>query len=65
MFALGADEKIVGRTDYCSYPEEAADVASVGTYTSPNTELIISMEPDVIFASDYIDDSVRSQVENA
>lgn len=65
LFALGADEKIVGRTDYCSYPEEAADVASVGTYTSPNTELIISMEPDVIFASDYIDDSVRSQVENA
>ena len=65
LFALGADERIVGRTDYCSYPEEAAEVPSIGTYTSPNMELIISMEPDVIFASDYIDDSIRSQVENA
>ena len=55
----------MGRTDYCSYPEEAEEVPSIGTYTSPNTELIISMTPDVIFASDYIDDSIRSQVEGA
>lgn len=65
LFALGAGEKIVGRTDYCNYPEEAADVPSIGTYTSPNTELIISMTPDVIFASDSIDEAIRSQVENA
>lgn len=38
---------------------------SVGSYSSPNTELIISMDADVIFASDYMDDSIRSQVENA
>ena len=65
LFAIEADEKIVGRTDYCSYPEEAAEVESVGSYSSPNAELIISLEPDVIFVSDYIDDSVRSQVEDA
>lgn len=65
LFALGAEEKIAGRTDYCNYPEEAQAVPSVGSYTSPNTELIISMSPDVIFASDYIDDAIRSQVESA
>ena len=65
LFALGADEQIVGRTDYCNYPEEASEVPSVGSYSSPNTELIISMDADVIFASDYMDDSIRSQVENA
>lgn len=65
LFALGAGERIVGRTDYCSYPEEAAEVESVGTYTAPNTELIISLSPDVVFASDYIDDAVRDQVEEA
>lgn len=64
LFALGAGDRIVGRTDYCSYPEEAENVPSVGTYTSPNTELILSMDPDVIFASDYMDDSIRSQVES-
>ena len=35
LFALGADERIVGRTDNCSYPEEAEEVPSIGTYTSP------------------------------
>lgn len=65
LFALDASERVKGRTDYCSYPEEAAEIASIGTYTAPNTELIISMEPDVIFASDYIDDNIRKQVEAA
>ena len=65
LFALDAGGRVVGRTDYCSYPPEAAEVPSIGTYTSPNTELIISMDPDVVFASDYIDDAIRSQVESA
>lgn len=65
LFALGAGEQVVGRTDYCNYPEEAAEVESVGSYSSPNTERIIAMSPDVVFASDYIDDAVRSQVEGA
>lgn len=65
LFAVGAGERVIGRTDYCSYPEEASEVESIGTYTSPNTELIISMEPDIVFASDYVDDSIRQQVEAA
>lgn len=65
LFAVGAGDRVIGRTDYCSFPEEASEVASIGTYTSPNTELIISLEPDVVFASDYIDDSIRQQVEAA
>lgn len=64
LFALGAGDRVKGRTDYCSYPEEASEVESIGTYSSPNTELILSMEPDVIFASDYMDDSIREQVES-
>ncbi|MDO5410345.1 MAG: ABC transporter substrate-binding protein [Lachnospiraceae bacterium] len=65
LFALGAGERVKGRTDYCSYPQEVSKVQSVGTYTSPNTELIISMEPDVILVSDAIDESIKQQVEAA
>lgn len=64
LFALGAGDRVKGRTDYCSYPEEASEVESIGTYSEPNTELIISMEPDVVFATDYVDDSIREQVES-
>ena len=65
LFALGAGDRVKGRTDYCTYPEEAQQVESVGTYTSPNTELIIAMEPEVVFASDYMEESIREQVEAA
>ena len=51
VFALGAGAKLVGRTDYCDFPAEAAKVTSVGTVLDPNVETIVSMKPDVIFAS--------------
>lgn len=63
LFAIGGGDRVVGRTDYCSYPEEASSVESIGTYTDPNTELIISREPDVVFVSDYLDDAVKNQLE--
>ena len=63
LYAIGAGDKVVGRTDYCDYPQEVADVDSIGSYAEPNMELIIEKAPDVIFVSDYIDDSIRSQVE--
>lgn len=63
LFAVGAGETVTGRTDYCNYPEEAADVESIGTYTEPNMELILSKSPDLVLASDYIDDTIRQQLE--
>lgn len=65
LFAVGAGDCVVGRTDFCTYPEEVAEIDSIGSYVSPNTELILSLSPDVVFASDYVDDAVRSQLENA
>ncbi|SFR72558.1 ABC transporter substrate-binding protein [Anaeromicropila populeti] len=53
MFALGAEDKLVGRTDYCDYPEEAAQIESVGTLTTPDIEKIISLQPDVVIASTH------------
>jgi len=51
VFALGAGAKLVGRTDYCDFPAEASTVPSVGEVVNPNVETIVSMKPDVIFAS--------------
>lgn len=63
LFAIGAGDRVVGRTEYCSYPEEAASVATIGSYAEPNVELIVSLSPDVIFASDFIDETVKNQLE--
>ncbi len=51
LFALGLGDRIVGVTDYCNYPPEAATKPSVGDYTEPNIEVIISMEPDLVLAT--------------
>lgn len=56
---LGVGDKVVGRTDYCNYPEEAAQVAAIGDCNNPNVEKIISLAPDVGFTGDLISDDVR------
>lgn len=63
LFAIGAGDMVVGRTDYCNYPPEAESVDSIGTYSSPNMELIIEKAPDLVIASDFMDESIKSQLD--
>ncbi|NLW89078.1 MAG: ABC transporter substrate-binding protein [Clostridiaceae bacterium] len=51
LFDLGAGEKLVGRTDYCNYPESALSIASVGSIDMPSVETIVTLDPDLIIAS--------------
>jgi iron complex transport system substrate-binding protein len=53
IFLLGAGDRLVGRTDYCNYPPEAASVPSVGTLMNPGIEKIASLRPDLVVASDH------------
>ncbi len=53
VFALGKGDLLVGRTDYCNFPLQAADVQSVGPIQQPNIEMIISLKPDVVIASTH------------
>ncbi|MBR3136870.1 MAG: ABC transporter substrate-binding protein [Clostridia bacterium] len=49
IFALGAEEALVGRGEYCIYPPEATDIPSVQSGYDTNIEQIIALEPDVLF----------------
>jgi len=56
LFAIGAGGQVVGRTDYCDYPEEVKALPSIGGFSaeSISLETIISLEPDlVIGGSEY------------
>lgn len=48
LYALEVEDRIVGVTDYCDYPEDAQDKPSIGGFTSPNLEVIIGLEPDLV-----------------
>ena len=48
LYAVGAGETLVGRGEYCNYPEEVLDIPAVQSGSETNIEQIIALEPDVI-----------------
>jgi len=48
IYALEIEDKLVGVTDYCNYPSEATQKASVGSFTDPNIEKVVALEPDLV-----------------
>ena len=51
VYALGAEEKLVGVTTYCDYPQEATLKPKVGDFLNPSIERIIAMKPDCVLAT--------------
>lgn len=57
LYAIDAGDKVVGVTDYDDHPYDfaawiaAGNMTSVGDFTSPNLEVITSIDPDLILAS--------------
>lgn len=51
LFGLGLDDEIIGVTTFCNYPPKALTKEKVGTFSQPNIEKILSLKPDIIFAT--------------
>lgn len=51
VFAVGAGDRLVGRTSYCDYPPEAKSVAEIGDTLQPSLERIIALKPQVVLIS--------------
>jgi iron complex transport system substrate-binding protein len=51
VFAIGLEERLVGVTDYCNYPPQAASLESVGGPENPNIERIAKLRPDLVLAT--------------
>lgn len=52
LFALGVGDRVVGVTDFCSYPEEACTRAKIGGLLNPSVEAWIVLKPDLIIHQD-------------
>lgn len=50
LFALGVGDKIVGATEYDTYPAEALEIERVSDSVAFNAERIIELNPDVVIA---------------
>jgi len=50
LFALGLEDKIIGITNYCNFPEETKNIEKIGDTFPLNLERIVSLKPDLILA---------------
>src|SRR5213596_1760564 len=48
LFALGAGDRVVGRTTWCDFPPAARAVPSVGDGLNPNIEAVSARRPDLV-----------------
>lgn len=51
MFAIGAGDRLVGRSRHCDYPPEAARLPVVGGFSDPNLEAILALRPTLVIGS--------------
>lgn len=61
LYALGAGDKVVARTDFCNFPSEAENLPSVGGFDGKtlSIETIISYEPDFVYGSKGMHDFLK------
>ncbi|KOS63263.1 cobalamin-binding protein [Lysinibacillus agricola] len=50
LYALGVGDKIVGATEYDTYPEEAQKIERVSDSVTFNSERILALKPDIVIA---------------
>ena len=65
VYALGGEDKLIGRSDWDDYPEEVFNVQGVGNIDMPDTELIVSLDPDVVLASSIFSEEAYNALTDA
>lgn len=61
VYALHKEDLLIGRTDFCDYPDQVLSVESVGSLQEPNIETIVDLNPDLILASTHVsDDAIKA-----
>lgn len=65
LYALGAGSFLVGRSDYCNYPQEATNLPSVGTLYNPSLEKLLSLEPNLVISSAFVPEQFLDAIKKA
>ncbi len=48
LFAIGAGNRVVGRSRFCDFPPEVTKIPSVGGYVDASLEAILALRPDLV-----------------
>ena len=62
IFAIGAGDQLVGRTNACDWPAAAAQVPVIGAFGRPSLELLASIHPDLVIDVDLADKETGKKI---
>ncbi len=51
LYDFGLQDRLVGDTNYCDYPEDAKHKPKVGNVINPSLEAIVALHPDLVLAT--------------
>ncbi|MFQ5996256.1 MAG: ABC transporter substrate-binding protein [Dehalococcoidales bacterium] len=63
LYALGLEDRLVGVTEYCDYPEAAKEKPKIGGFSTVDIERVVAIEPDLILAANIHKDEIIPQLE--
>jgi iron complex transport system substrate-binding protein len=63
LFALGAGERVVGRSSWCEYPPEALDLPALGDAVSVSAESVIALRPDLVLVASGSQEEALARLE--
>ncbi|HST51072.1 MAG TPA: ABC transporter substrate-binding protein [Pyrinomonadaceae bacterium] len=63
LYGVGAFDRVVAVSDYCTYPPDVAKLPRVGGWNNPNMEQIASLRPDLVVFSDAQSQFVKDKIE--
>jgi len=58
LYALGLEDRLVGVTEYCDYPEAAKNKPPIGGFSNVDIEKVVEIQPDLILATGIHKDEV-------
>ena len=58
IYDIGAQDLLVGDTDFCKFPPAAQKKERIGGWINPNFEKIVSLKPDLVLALDFHEKTV-------
>jgi len=63
VYALELQDKLVGVTGYCDYPEAAQQKPKIGGFSDVDIEKVVAIEPDLVLAANMHKDEITPELE--
>lgn len=65
VFAVGAGDMLVGRTEFCDYPPQVEEIENIGGISNLNAEKVISLKPDLVIGGSMIPEKTSKLIGKA